>query len=643
MIEQNHPSTWRLVKLADLCESVRTVDAPTLERQTFRYVDISSINTETKTIGDVKELEPAQAPSRARQLIKTDDVLVSTVRPNLNAVARVPPELHNEVASTGFCVLRPVPELLDSHYLFYWTQQDIFVERLSNLARGAGYPAVTDSDVRDSPIPLPPLPEQQRIVAILRQADELRRLRRQADERTKALLPALFEEMFGDIDNSDGQWKVVTVAEAGQVQLGRQRAPQYQTGRYSRPYVRVANVLEDRIDTSDILQMDFDERDFAKYRLEHGDILLNEGQSFELIGRPAMWRSEIENCCFQNTLIRFRAHPGVADPNFALAVFLIYFRTGKFATISSQTSNVAHLSAARFAQMPFPLPPIESQLEFASLLEDVRLNANNQARSIQRFYDLFASLSAQAFTGELTAVWRELHTADLHVAAGRRDALLRERGARPAEPSAGERVRIEVRGKAGKSVEELMQGLFDTVRLTWDVPTVTLPQPLVETSRGLIGRVLAQATQRIAGTLAAPMAELTRATTAHMSETLTKSIGDFVQAAYAGNVPVSFEEEIAGHPREHLLRRLTIGHLVVWLTINTEAGYVTLESLYEATGLTHKALGRILDVLIASGLITAVSLPANPSGALVFVPAYRALDAERDEARAADLKLLEAR
>lgn len=95
--------------------------------------------------------------------------------------------------------------------------------------------------------------------------------------------------------------------------------------------------------------MDFNPSDFKKYRLEEGDILLNEGQSTELVGRPAMWRNEISGCCFQNTLVRFKAKKGVVEPYYALFVFLHYLWYGRFASLSSKTSSVAHLGAARFA------------------------------------------------------------------------------------------------------------------------------------------------------------------------------------------------------------------------------------------------------------------------------------------------------
>lgn len=151
-------------------------------------------------------------------------------------------------------------------------------------------------------------------------------------------------------------WTPVKVAEVGDVQLGRQRSPKFHSGPNMCPYLRVANVYDDRIDTRDVMEMHFDEMDFQKFVLAPGDILLNEGQSRELVGRPAMFRGEVARCCFTNSLIRFRA--GEATSNeFALKLFQHYLRSGEFQQISKWTTNIAHLGAVRFAAMNFPLPP----------------------------------------------------------------------------------------------------------------------------------------------------------------------------------------------------------------------------------------------------------------------------------------------
>jgi type I restriction enzyme S subunit len=155
-------------------------------------------------------------------------------------------------------------------------------------------------------------------------------------------------------------WCWATHDQVGDVQLGRQRAPEHHTGSHVRPYLRVANVYEDRIDTSDVLQMNFTPEEFETYELRHGDILLNEGQSMELVGRPAMYRGELPGGCFQNTLVRQRAIDPLL-PEFALIVCLAQFRGGRFRKIASITTSIAHLGAQRFAALEFPLPPLAEQ------------------------------------------------------------------------------------------------------------------------------------------------------------------------------------------------------------------------------------------------------------------------------------------
>lgn len=197
-------------------------------------------------------------------------------------------------------------------YLAYYLKAN--EHRILQRVRGTTADNIPTDTLRAIEVPTPPLPEQRRIAAILDKADSIRRKRAKGIWHTEELLRSTFLDMFGDPVKKETGWPVVKVQEAGHVQLGRQRAPKYQSGKHTRPYLRVANVFEDRIDLSDVLSMDFDDSDFKTYRLRHGDILLNEGQSTELVGRPAMWREELPECCFQNTLIRFRADPERMEP-----------------------------------------------------------------------------------------------------------------------------------------------------------------------------------------------------------------------------------------------------------------------------------------------------------------------------------------
>ncbi|MEV4708351.1 restriction endonuclease subunit S [Actinoplanes sp. NPDC049316] len=179
-------------------------------------------------------------------------------------------------------------------------------------------------------------------------------------------------------------WRWSTVQDVGRLDLGRQRHPDWHTGPEMRPYLRVANVFEDRIDTSDVKEMDFSGV-FERYKLKPGDVLLNEGQSPEFLGRPAIYRGVPENVAFTNTLIRFRAGPEVT-PEWALIVFRRHMHARRFVRESRITTNIAHLSAARLKTVEFPVPPLGEQGRIVAIVEDYlsRLGAANRLVAISK-------------------------------------------------------------------------------------------------------------------------------------------------------------------------------------------------------------------------------------------------------------------
>jgi type I restriction enzyme, S subunit len=173
-----------------------------------------------------------------------------------------------------------------------------------------------------------------------------------------------------------------------------------------RPYLRVRNVFEDRIDLTDVKEMDFSPADYERYKLEPGDILLNEGQSPELIGRPAMYRGELPGSCFTNSLIRFRPRTGV-DGRFALYLFRHYLRSGRFRQEARITTNIAHLSARRFSSIEFPVPPLNEQQRIVTAIEErfSRLDAADQSlrEAARRLKQLRAAILLECFEGSWPA------------------------------------------------------------------------------------------------------------------------------------------------------------------------------------------------------------------------------------------------
>ena len=136
-----------LVTLAELCNrDIERFAGATWPSSSLVYIDVSAVDASSKLISEPRTIPVETAPSRAQSIVREGDILVSTVRPNLNAVARVPRRLNGAVCSSAFAVLRPLyPEHGD--LLFCYVQSPRFITGLMNAAQGSHYPAVNDSAV----------------------------------------------------------------------------------------------------------------------------------------------------------------------------------------------------------------------------------------------------------------------------------------------------------------------------------------------------------------------------------------------------------------------------------------------------------------------------------------------------------------
>jgi type I restriction enzyme S subunit len=133
-------------------------------KSSFTYIDIGAVNNLSKAIVSPQVINGIDAPSRARQIILNGDVLISTVRPNLNCVALVDEDYINPVASTGFCVLRCNHEKILPEFLFLFVRSQRFIQNLVNQATGASYPAVSDKIIKSSKVNLPSIKLQTEFV-----------------------------------------------------------------------------------------------------------------------------------------------------------------------------------------------------------------------------------------------------------------------------------------------------------------------------------------------------------------------------------------------------------------------------------------------------------------------------------------------
>ena len=202
-----------------------------------------------------------------------------------------------------------------------------------------------------------------------------------------------------DIGIIPTDWIPLPVVRMGEVLTGKALAASA-PGK-QRPYLRTKNVFDGRIDIDDVLTMPMTEAEFNRFGIRCGDVLLNEGQSLELVGRCAIYRDEYpEPCAIQNQLLRFRARSGVSG-DFASHLFRYAQQSGIFARVALQTTSIAHLGGKRFEKLVLAWPPTEAeQCAIATALSDVDALLGGLDRIIAKKRDLKQAAMQQLLAGQ---------------------------------------------------------------------------------------------------------------------------------------------------------------------------------------------------------------------------------------------------
>ena len=211
---------WETKTLGEVLEKTETVNPLQSPNAEFDYIDVSSVSNTTFEIEETQRLKGKDAPSRARKLVRTNDIIFATIRPTLQRIAVVPEHLDKQVCSTGYFVLRP-RQGIDHRFVFYSLFTENFIGQMESLQKGASYPAVTDGDVRAQEIPVPPLAEQQRIVGLLDEAFEGIATAKANAEKNLQNARALFESHLQSVFTQRGPgWVEKSLGEVAEVQSG---------------------------------------------------------------------------------------------------------------------------------------------------------------------------------------------------------------------------------------------------------------------------------------------------------------------------------------------------------------------------------------------------------------------------------------
>ncbi|MGB9937298.1 MAG: restriction endonuclease subunit S [Methanobacterium sp.] len=186
---------WDIKMLTEIVLKTPGVNPKNFPEKIFKYIDVSSISRDSLKINSYSEYKGSEAPSRAKRLLKTNDVLFATIRPKLKRVALVNSDFNEQICSTAFCILRVDKKKVDPYYLFSVVSNDSFVDRVSSHQRGSSYPAVSNKDVLNQVIPIPPLDIQREIGNVILKIDK----KIEAEKNKKKALEELYKTILNGL------------------------------------------------------------------------------------------------------------------------------------------------------------------------------------------------------------------------------------------------------------------------------------------------------------------------------------------------------------------------------------------------------------------------------------------------------------
>lgn len=389
---------WQTKKLGEVLQRTETINPLLSPKREFEYIDVSSVSNKTFQIEETQRLKGKEAPSRARRIVKANDILFATVRPTLRRIAVVPKNLNDQVCSTGFFVLRPL-QTIDYRYLYHFLFTHTFMEQMEKLQKGASYPAVTDAEVRSQMLAFPPLPEQQRIVAILDKAFEDIAIAKANAEKNLNNAREVFQSFLQSVFTQRGEgWIQRKISEIAKHSLGKMLDKAKNKGK-PQPYLRNFNVRWFTFDLSDLLQMPFLPEESAKYTAIKGDILICEGG---YPGRAAIWDEDYP-IYFQKALHRVRFHEPMHNKWF---LYYLYSQdqSGKLKQHFSGT-GIQHFTGEVLARFELPLPPLTELRRTIAKFDDLSAETKKleaiYRQKLTALEELKKSILNQAFAGKL--------------------------------------------------------------------------------------------------------------------------------------------------------------------------------------------------------------------------------------------------
>ncbi len=366
-----------------------------------RVIRITNVQKGRIVDNDPKLYPFYELKSLEQYKINEGDIMMSLTG-NVGRVGKFPKELLPAYINQRVCRIKSKTEKLSNDYLFHFLNSDKFENDAIRNSAGAAQLNLSTSWLADYEIPLPDLPIQQKIAAILDKADELRQCNHQLIEKYDTLTQSLFLDMFGDPVKNEKKFYKSTVGEQCSVKGGK-RVPKNEklvkenTGY---PYIKAGNIKKGKVTTKDLEYLLPTTREKLKrYIVNEGDICITVvGVN---IGDIGIVPKELHNANLTENANKLLIKDSKLLNSFYLASYLQMDFIQKDITKKTMAVGVPKLALFRIEQLELLLPPIDLQIKFQKQVELIESQKQQVQEALAKSEALFQGLLQQAFNGEL--------------------------------------------------------------------------------------------------------------------------------------------------------------------------------------------------------------------------------------------------
>jgi len=401
-----------------------TVLPATLADESVNVVGLEDIEDGGRGGVSIRKAKPSAIAS-LKTLFQQGDILYGKLRPYLNKVALAPV---GGICSTEIWAL-VAESYIDPYFAYLFLSSSFFVQRIASLTEGANLPRIDVETFNSIEIPLPPISEQHRIVEILREQRDIQSLCDQADERRTKLVASAFHSIFLQSKERTA-WPEVTVGE-----IAARTENSIRTGPFGSDLLHSEFVSEGipvlGIDNAVQNRFVWAERRFiasAKYaslkrfRVFPRDVMIT---IMGTVGRAAVAPPDLPECISTKHLCVITPDTSRILPYFLWAVLLFDPSVRAQSSAEGKGAIMEGLNSKIIRRLRFRLPPVDLQARFERIVDDALPIEDLYLSSRGATAELTRSLIANAFSGQLTAEWRESSTDVLQAEGEARDEALR--------------------------------------------------------------------------------------------------------------------------------------------------------------------------------------------------------------------------